>query len=376
MIKAGLADWENPLAPEELAGLALEDQIESRLISCVDSDDGGSQWQLAHGPFTEDQFNDLPTSHWSLLVQAVDHFVPAVAELRDYFHFIPRWQVDDVMVSYATPGGGVGPHFDRYDVFLVQGQGSRQWQIGQRCNAETEQQFAGGLSLLTEFEESDSYTLEAGDILYVPPYLAHWGTSLDHDCMTYSVGFRAPAMAELIDDFATYIQTQLSDDDRFRAPLEAIEAASPAGIEASALDAVGDALATLVSDPEHLRHWFGSWASQPRDIHEATESLVGEEEEQELLAILSDEQASETTIHKDGSARYYYCFSQQDNLLLMFANGRCIEIEEPEDSLLHSVLALCECQQLEASSLQPWLDNEELRDALIIMFDRGELYFE
>ena len=117
LIRQALPDWDNPLSPDELAGLSLEDEIESRIVT----NKGGNDWQLEQGPFDESRFSSLGNSNWSLLVQGVDNHEASVATLLDYFAFIPSWQVDDVMVSFATQGGGVGPHFDRYDVVLVQG---------------------------------------------------------------------------------------------------------------------------------------------------------------------------------------------------------------------------------------------------------------
>ena len=122
--------WENPISPDDLAGLACEDQVESRLIR-GSQDTAQTKWQVEHGPIPETRFGKLGKKPWTLLVQAVDMFVPEVAALIDPFRFIPGWRIDDVMVSYATDQGGVGPHFDQYDVFLIQGLGQRRWQVGQ-----------------------------------------------------------------------------------------------------------------------------------------------------------------------------------------------------------------------------------------------------
>ena len=136
--------WSNPLPPDELAGLACEAGVESRLIQQTTPE----QLQLEHGPLSPDQFGELQRHPWTLLVQAVDHYVPAVAALLDPFRFIPNWRVDDVMVSYAVDGGGVGAHFDMYDVFLVQGLGRRRWRIGQQCDETTPLRPHDGLRLL------------------------------------------------------------------------------------------------------------------------------------------------------------------------------------------------------------------------------------
>ena len=130
LIREAWTDWSNPLEPDELAGLACEAEVESRLVRHT----APGQWELEEGPFAPDRFARLGDCPWTLLVQAVDHHVPQVAELIEPFRFIPDWRIDDVMVSYASDGGGVGPHFDQYDVFLVQGLGRRRWRVGNRCD--------------------------------------------------------------------------------------------------------------------------------------------------------------------------------------------------------------------------------------------------
>src|SRR5690606_33470403 len=122
--------FESPLSADELAGLSLEEEVESRIVL----EHGATPWELRRGPFTEDSYRDLPARDWTLLVQAVDQFVPEVAEILDQFRFLPSWRVDDLMISFAAPGGSVGPHFDNYDVFLLQTHGHRRWKVGQMCD--------------------------------------------------------------------------------------------------------------------------------------------------------------------------------------------------------------------------------------------------
>lgn len=133
LVRQAIPDFESPISPDELAGLALEEEVESRLVI----EHGERPWELQRGPFNEDTFQDLPERDWTLLVQAVDQFVPEVAELLEDFKFLPKWRIDDLMISFAAPGGGVGPHFDNYDVFLLQAHGHRRWQIGQMCDADS-----------------------------------------------------------------------------------------------------------------------------------------------------------------------------------------------------------------------------------------------
>ena len=133
LVRQAFPDFISPIDPDELAGLALEEEVESRIVL----EHGAHPWELRRGPFTEDTFAELPEKDWTLLVQAVDQFVPEVAELLENFRFLPSWRIDDVMISFAAPGGSVGPHFDNYDVFLLQGHGQRNWKIGQMCSSDS-----------------------------------------------------------------------------------------------------------------------------------------------------------------------------------------------------------------------------------------------
>ena len=210
---------------DELAGLALEEDVESRLIRC---DSGGNSWRCEDGPFAGDYFSALPPSHWTLLVQGVDQHSSKVANLLGHFDFLPRWRLDDIMISYATDGGGVGPHFDLYDVFLLQIEGTRRWRLGQHCDQNTTLRNDVPLKLLADFEQQEDFLLEAGDMLYLPGGVAHWGTAVGDACMTCSIGYRSPstraivmhameALENQLTDVPSYQDTQASiDDDPFR----------------------------------------------------------------------------------------------------------------------------------------------------------------
>lgn len=180
---------------DTLAGLALEEEVESRLINGA----GKGPWELRHGPFEEDEFGQLPDTNWTLLVQSVDHYLTEVSLLLDSFDFLPAWRTEDIMISYAAKGGSVGPHFDQYDVFLVQAAGQRRWQIGQLCDGTTALLPHDALKLVADFQMQEEFVLDAGDVLYLPPGVAHWGTAESDDCITWSVGFRSPDLYQLLD---------------------------------------------------------------------------------------------------------------------------------------------------------------------------------
>lgn len=214
LIRQAWPGFDPILTVEELAGLACEEDIESRIV-----EEQGSEgpWQLRHGPFSEADFNALPATHWTLLVQDVDKHVPDLARIMQRFNFIPEWRRDDLMISFAPEGGSVGPHTDGYDVFLLQAKGHRRWQISHEPIIEAE--FIGGLDLkiLQQFEPDQSWDLEPGDMLYLPPHFAHHGVALD-DCMTFSIGFRAPTQIELLDAFMQTLTEQDGGQQRYRDP--------------------------------------------------------------------------------------------------------------------------------------------------------------
>src|SRR3990167_5380334 len=198
LIRAAYPDFTGLLSADELAGLACEEDVQARLVI-----NRQGKWQVENGPFDEARFAKLPKRDWTLLVQGVNHHLPEAATLLQRFDFIPHARLDDLMVSYAPDGGGVGPHFDSYDVFLLQGQGKRLWRI--RSEEDLTLVDGAPLRILKNFKTEQEYLLEAGDMLYLPPHVAHWGIAVG-DCITYSIGFRAPSAQELATQFLTYMQ--------------------------------------------------------------------------------------------------------------------------------------------------------------------------
>jgi 50S ribosomal protein L16 3-hydroxylase len=202
VIRQALPGFNSPISPDELAGLALEEEIESRIV--WETPNQSPQWHLKRGPFTEKDFSSLPNSHWTLLVQGVDRVIPEVYALLDHFNFLPQWRVDDVMISFATLFGGVGPHYDNYDVFLYQAKGQRLWSLtSQKCKPEN---YIPELELriMREFAVEEEILLEEGDMLYLPPHIGHYGISQSDECMTYSFGYRSYQGQELWDSLGDY----------------------------------------------------------------------------------------------------------------------------------------------------------------------------
>ena len=204
LIRNAFANLQSPVSPEELAGLACEEEVHSRLIQEKGAD---KPWQLRYGPFEESDFTTLPSSHYSLLVSECEKWIPEVAELQELFRFIPHWRHDDVMISYAPQGASVGAHVDEYDVFLIQLEGRRRWQYSDRRLADPGLVPDLDLAILESFNPDHDVVLEAGDMLYLPPGVPHHGIAVDN-CMTCSIGFRAPTATDTLESFALEIDNR------------------------------------------------------------------------------------------------------------------------------------------------------------------------
>ncbi|MET0240538.1 MAG: cupin domain-containing protein [Sphingobium sp.] len=319
-------EWTNPLEPDELAGLACEAEVESRLVKRP-----RGKWALDHGPFAEDRFDALGKKRWTLLVQAVDHHVPDVAALIEPFRFVPDWRIDDVMVSYAADEGGTGPHFDQYDVFLIQGLGRRRWRVGPVCDAQTPLLPHDELRLLADFEATDEWILEPGDILYVPPRFAHDGVAVGNDCMTYSVGFRAPSRDELIAHYCDHLLEGIADDDRYADP-DLAPQDNPGEIAAPALDRLHAMIADALLDRDAFARWFGQYSSAPKyaeaDWRPEEPLTVAE-----IRALISDG----APLLRNPASRL--SFVRKDGGLLLFADGQSFDCTGEEATLAEHLCA-------------------------------------
>ncbi|MBL8298908.1 MAG: cupin domain-containing protein [Rhodanobacteraceae bacterium] len=265
LIRGALTDFRLPITPEDLAGLACEEAALSRLIV---RDPRHERWTVTTGPLAEDVFAQLPQTHWTLLVQDVDKWDMDVAALLERFRFLPRWRVDDVMISYAVDGGGVGAHVDQYDVFLVQGLGRRRWRISADPQAPKAFRPDLELKILTQFSPTHDWVLEPGDMLYLPPGFAHDGVAIG-DCMTLSVGMRAPAIAEMLGDLVDSLVEPLSEDDRYTDP-DLAPADDPYEIDAAAFARVAHAVTALRELPDaQLEEWFGRYITTYRNAQTA-----------------------------------------------------------------------------------------------------------
>jgi 50S ribosomal protein L16 3-hydroxylase len=264
LIRQAFPKFKAPLAPEDLAGLACEPGVLARL---VEHDAKKDAWKVRTGPFAESLFPKLGKKDWTLLVQDMDKWDADVRTLLARFDFIPRWRIDDVMISFAAPGGSVGAHVDQYDVFLLQGLGRRRWQIDARKDAPREFRDDVELKLLREFTPSHEWVLEPGDMLYLPPGVPHHGVAEDA-CLTLSVGMRAPAHAELLSAWADEALETLPESLRYQ------DAGSQRPVDPGEIDAIAAARVLEVfrqhapADEAEAAAFFGRFITSYRNAVE------------------------------------------------------------------------------------------------------------
>ena len=258
LVRQAIPNFQPPVLRPEMFALAAEESVESRLVQQIK---GG--WKLRHGPFARRSLPAMSQREWTLLVQGVDLHNDAVHQLMQQFRFVPEARLDDLMISYATDGGGVGPHFDSYDVFLLQVHGRRRWRIGRQKDLTLKEGIP--LKVLAEFEPEEEFVLEPGDMLYLPPRYAHDGIA-EGECMTYSIGFRAPARAELAQELLVRLSEDAAEDEQVQmyrdAKQEAV--AEPGAIPAELQAFAKEALERALSQPLALERALGEYLTEPK----------------------------------------------------------------------------------------------------------------
>lgn len=350
VIKKAFSNFVDPISPDELAGLAMEPEVDSRLVS-----QKNGEWQASNGPF--EHFDGLGETGWSLLAQAVNHWHLPAAELVKPFRVLPDWRLDDLMISYSVPGGGVGPHIDQYDVFIIQGMGSRRWRVG---DALPMRQFCPHPALLhvDPFTPIIDEDLEPGDILYIPPGFPHEGYALEN-ALNYSVGFRAPNGRELISGFADHVLARELGSKRYSDPDIQLRE-HPAQVLPQEVDALRQMMLDLVEQPEHFQQWFGEFISQTRHELDAAppEPPYQAGEIYELL------QQGEP-LQRLGGLRVLRVGDQ------CFVNGELMDTEH-----LQAVDAMCQNFSVNASQLGDAVDDPSFLALLTALINNGYWYFK
>ncbi|MCA8336939.1 cupin domain-containing protein [Burkholderia multivorans] len=312
LIRQAMPGVKPPVTRDALFDLAADYDAESRLITHF-----RNKWQLAHGPFEPGSLPAVTRDAWTLLVQGLDLHVDAARALLDRFRFIPDARLDDLMISYATNGGGVGPHFDSYDVFLLQVEGRRRWRIG--AQQDLSLQAGVPLKILANFEPTDEWVLEPGDMLYLPPHIAHDGVA-DGECMTCSIGFRAPSAGELGAQFLYYLAERggLRDsgaDDLYRDPKQPAVAA-PAELPPAMVERVAEIVDAIRWRKRDVAEFLGCYLSEPKS------NVVFEPPARPLSEAAFVAQASRRGIRLDRRAALLY------NARSYFINGEEGPLEE------------------------------------------------
>ncbi|WP_462158417.1 JmjC domain-containing protein [Pseudoalteromonas sp. GB56] len=354
LIKGGFKDFNDPIDAEELAGLAMEEGIESRMVTNHDG------WQCDNGPFED--FRALANDNATLLVQAVDHWHPDAAQLVEPFRFIPNWRIDDLMVSYSTPGGGVGPHLDQYDVFIIQGSGKRHWRVG---NVDKNiQQFSANKSLLQvgKFEAVIDVVLEPGDILYIPPSAPHEGYAIE-PAINYSVGFRAPNQTDLLSAFADHLidldlgQERYSDADltiqRSRGELTEPD-----------INKLRSLMIEAIKDDNTFLRFISEQLSEPKHDKDLLQ-LEPKLEESELVEFLGEY----PVLYKAGGLRSIYI--EQNNSVLFAVEGHSFNLPSKHLSVVKS---LCDQQYQDTEQLLAHTDCLLFTQTLSTLISEGYWY--
>jgi 50S ribosomal protein L16 3-hydroxylase len=356
LIRNALPDCQSPVTGDELAGLACEEGVESRLII---RDTVGERWELQHGPFSEETFHALPDTHWTLLVQAVDHWVPDAATFLQQFNFIPSWRMDDLMISYASDKGGVGPHYDNYDVFLVQVGGRRQWEIGGLYDECSPRRSDTPVTILSDWEPEQRWILDPGDMLYVPPRVGHSGMAVGDGCMTCSVGFRAPSHREILQEFSDYVSRQISEEVRFADP-DLVPQTNPGQMTAEALQAVHRILCRYLDDRDMLAEWFGRFMTVPKYQEEETD--VDTERLEDVRAYAS---AGRLLTRNEGSR---FAFQEHGREIWLFVDGRRYICQKAQADLVKKL-----CAEL-TIDLGATPQTEDTLHLLVDLLNHGSLY--
>ncbi|WP_341675389.1 cupin domain-containing protein [Niveibacterium sp. SC-1] len=341
LVRGAIPDFQGVFDRASLLDLACDEDVESRMVWHQND-----AWQLARGPFRPSDFKRRRDA-WSVLVSGANLMSEPADALLRRFSFIPQARLDDLMVSYATPGGGVGPHFDSYDVFLLQGAGVRRWQIGKQRDLSLIE--GAPLRILRDFRPSHEWDLQPGDMLYLPPRYAHNGIALS-DCMTYSIGFRAPATQELAEGFLSFLQEELELKGRYADP-DLKLARHPAALPEDMIDQVSEMLARIRWGRADVARFLGRYLSEPK-AH-----VFFDPPERPLT-----EKAFVTACTRRG-----FALDLKTQLLFrgkqLYLNG---EVEDPPSSLLKRLQKLADLRCLAGSDLDP-----EICSYLFVWYNAG-----
>ncbi len=389
LIRNAFADIPSPLSADELAGLACEENVNARLVL---EKDGDYPWQAEFGPFEESRFETLPETHWSLLVSDVERIFPESRSLLKPFRFLPDWRLDDLMISYAPEGGSVGPHVDDYDVFLIQLNGRRQWKIAQQFSPEILDDV--DLRILKEFREEQEWTLNAGDMLYLPPGVAHHGIALaaeklagenlggknsagegstredstrqgsareEQHCITASVGFRAPSLKTACSDYIHYLTENTHPVSRYTDKMP-VNPVHPAEIPEDTITQFSHFLQQgLTLENEQIKRWLGECRSDNTSFEDITQNS-------ETPDVISFDAltniASQSTLQQAPYSNFLFSYHRQSALL--FVDGQSHEVSK------QFAEQLCSDEKINFQELLSIM-NEDDKKILLELYNSGSI---
>jgi len=356
LIRNAWPGFQDPFTPEQIAGLACESEVEARLVQEIQG-----RWQVRHSPFQEQDFLALPETHWTLLVQDAEKHAPDLVALLEPFRFIPDWRIDDLMISYAPQFGSVGPHVDDYDVFLLQGQGQRRWQISSQSVATDNLLPDSELRILRDFCAEQEWVLESGDMLYLPPRIAHYGVALE-PCLTYSIGFRAPTHAVLVSSFADFVLEHIDPDALYADPDLSIQD-NPGEITSATVAKSKQLLTRYLSCADDgIADWLGCHVTEPKPLFGASHDESTPLSAMELQAYLDKDGVLE---RNPGSRFAYITRGEQAKL---FIDGQVFNLSA---ELAFAAPLLCRHQVLTKAILTPVIRHSAAFDLLLELVNEG-----
>jgi len=353
VIKQGFSDFIDPILPDEIAGLAMEEEIESRLVY----QDGNQQWQAECGPF--ESFERLDADGATLLIQAVDNWHEDAQQLVRPFRFLPNWRIDDLMISYSTPEGGVGPHIDNYDVFIIQGLGKRHWRVGDK-KALVEFAAHGALKHCEAFDAIIDVELEPGDILYIPVGFPHEGYAIEPS-MNYSVGFRAPDQNDLLSGFADHLIDNNENAERYT-DRAMQQREKPGRVEEQELQELHRVMLANCATPEQLIPWMGEMLSNAKhDLDLAPPEVPHTNEE-----IISELNEGAQFLRLGGLRAMY--FEQKPSLV--FINGEQFDVQ----GCIELGQLLCDQDEVASELIDLLASNPEAQNLFTMLINKGYWY--
>lgn len=360
LVRGAFPGFRDPIDPDELAGLSCEDGVESRIVREAG---GKTPWEVTWGPQREADFAELPEQGWTLLVQEINRWVPDAALLLEPFAFLPSVRVDDVMVSFAAPGGSVGPHVDSYDVFLIQGRGERRWKYHTSPTEDGRIEPDLDLRILREFVPDADFVFGPGDMLYLPPNFAHHGVAVT-PCLTYSVGFRSPNAGEVWSSFAEAAARQRPEAASLLVDPPFAPASNPGAIPKELLGRIRAMVRSLDTSDDAVDRWFAAYATRLKPGHE----LEAPRRAPDLPALLA-KLARGAVLARSEEARWAY-LPRARGALLLYVGG--IEIEVPAEARALA-LALCAKRRHDGREVRALAKGRAARALLARLVGMGAL---